>query len=563
MDPQQDPFKPKHKRTRTGCLRCRRGKHKCDEEKPVCKRCRNANGECVWPDTAKSTPSTSSAVTSSKRSHHCIETQSVTIQELNEDSQVCVCRKSSRAQGNDQLAAASGNELDALFSSLTPTDYLTLTFPDSQERELMSHLLCFGTVIMYAIPIIDRPVLFLDIAQCLSNPRGSSIVSDAVHLSLISIAAVHQSSLFMQQEKKYLAEAPVNHFGSSPALAHASFPGDNQRRMRLLGDMFARTSLDLCRTGIVFQLEGQQHSTPVSLLATAESLLSSAMAVMISQSLAGGKLWQGAFDTALEIVTLCGGPAKMLDNLKGDPARLARMRTLLENLVAVDVCRCLASGSAPSLMNEPFAPWWFEHAPNPRISGLTDTVNHCYGMDRGFLELANRVNILVHDGLSLETLLDESQFAIHRQKVNDLLLEVDIWELDANGALPHKRVQYGNAIMINALKVVIYVDLVHYPHEHPLVQAAATAALEVLEDSRTLGFDIGQLLPTVITSSMMMTEDKRDRAREVITKLRSTVAFSYDIEETLVMLEKLYDLRDSGNIDPSWRLVTDTGLLFF
>lgn len=40
---------PKSKRTRTGCLCCRRRHKKCDEMKPSCKFCLSKNLVCEWP----------------------------------------------------------------------------------------------------------------------------------------------------------------------------------------------------------------------------------------------------------------------------------------------------------------------------------------------------------------------------------------------------------------------------------------------------------------------------------------------------------------------------------
>ena len=34
----------------TGCLTCRKGKVKCDEEKPTCQRCRRLQFECIWAE---------------------------------------------------------------------------------------------------------------------------------------------------------------------------------------------------------------------------------------------------------------------------------------------------------------------------------------------------------------------------------------------------------------------------------------------------------------------------------------------------------------------------------
>src|SRR6478735_276630 len=38
----------KHKRTRSGCLNCRRKKRKCDESRPACGTCRRRNESCEW-----------------------------------------------------------------------------------------------------------------------------------------------------------------------------------------------------------------------------------------------------------------------------------------------------------------------------------------------------------------------------------------------------------------------------------------------------------------------------------------------------------------------------------
>ncbi|KAF2475639.1 uncharacterized protein BDR25DRAFT_211783 [Lindgomyces ingoldianus] len=40
----------KHRRTRSGCYTCRNRRVKCDENHPVCERCRKGNRECVYPE---------------------------------------------------------------------------------------------------------------------------------------------------------------------------------------------------------------------------------------------------------------------------------------------------------------------------------------------------------------------------------------------------------------------------------------------------------------------------------------------------------------------------------
>ncbi|KAL3292769.1 c6 transcription factor [Colletotrichum asianum] len=45
---QTNPSKTRHKRTRTGCLKCRIRRRKCDEGKPRCQRCIDGNFECQY-----------------------------------------------------------------------------------------------------------------------------------------------------------------------------------------------------------------------------------------------------------------------------------------------------------------------------------------------------------------------------------------------------------------------------------------------------------------------------------------------------------------------------------
>ncbi|KAM0306365.1 hypothetical protein ACHAPM_000931 [Fusarium culmorum] len=48
MEPPSRTEPAKHKRTRSGCLNCRRKKRKCDEARPSCGTCRRRNESCEW-----------------------------------------------------------------------------------------------------------------------------------------------------------------------------------------------------------------------------------------------------------------------------------------------------------------------------------------------------------------------------------------------------------------------------------------------------------------------------------------------------------------------------------
>lgn len=56
----------KHKRTRSGCFTCRSRRIKCDENRPLCERCRKGSRECVYPSPTASSSSKASSRTTAK-----------------------------------------------------------------------------------------------------------------------------------------------------------------------------------------------------------------------------------------------------------------------------------------------------------------------------------------------------------------------------------------------------------------------------------------------------------------------------------------------------------------
>ncbi|KIY70278.1 hypothetical protein CYLTODRAFT_488208 [Cylindrobasidium torrendii FP15055 ss-10] len=61
----QERIVRQHRKTRTGCLTCRKRRIKCDEASPICLNCDKREVECVWKDSPQSSPSNMVASTSS------------------------------------------------------------------------------------------------------------------------------------------------------------------------------------------------------------------------------------------------------------------------------------------------------------------------------------------------------------------------------------------------------------------------------------------------------------------------------------------------------------------
>ncbi|KAH9868827.1 hypothetical protein J1614_007902 [Plenodomus biglobosus] len=58
----------KHRRTRSGCFTCRQRRVKCDENHPMCERCRKGNRECKYPDSQSAQKASRSGSKSGKTS---------------------------------------------------------------------------------------------------------------------------------------------------------------------------------------------------------------------------------------------------------------------------------------------------------------------------------------------------------------------------------------------------------------------------------------------------------------------------------------------------------------
>lgn len=56
----------KHKRTRSGCFTCRSRRVKCDENRPICERCKKGNRDCVYPSSSLSSSSKSARAVKSR-----------------------------------------------------------------------------------------------------------------------------------------------------------------------------------------------------------------------------------------------------------------------------------------------------------------------------------------------------------------------------------------------------------------------------------------------------------------------------------------------------------------
>ena len=65
----------KHKRTRSGCFTCRSRRIKCDENRPICERCRKGSRDCVYPSPSPSSSSSKSGARTGAKSRNRPQSQ--------------------------------------------------------------------------------------------------------------------------------------------------------------------------------------------------------------------------------------------------------------------------------------------------------------------------------------------------------------------------------------------------------------------------------------------------------------------------------------------------------
>nr|XP_019005697.1 uncharacterized protein I203_01011 [Kwoniella mangroviensis CBS 8507]OCF69158.1 hypothetical protein I203_01011 [Kwoniella mangroviensis CBS 8507] len=554
--PPADSTHVRHRRSRTGCLTCRKLKHKCDEQKPVCGRCQRTVRICTYPIAVNNNPGTSESALSSS-SKQVINLNVLPHAESSRDAQL----------------NAIINAIGTIPPAITLVDLLALSIPDVKERSLAS------TVNLHAIPHPERPVNCFDMSECFQNRRGSSMEIDSFFLSIISIAAVHRSSMFLRSEKNYLKQTPMGRWGIPPLPSSNDPPNSSQiKSLRDTSIQSSKAAIEMGKIALNLKFSDIDISTNspdeadnnaiaapganAEIQKITDTILTSIVCICISQVMLVSTQWKEAYNLGLKLVKLRGGPIKLLEEAKKISLdHLNRTRTLLENLAIIDVWHCLASGAAPTLLEKEFQPWWFDFAEQNADSTHPDSFQFVCGMDRGMLEVVNRINILVHEKEVLSKLPNPTYITIHGQKVQDMLLELDIWEVTIGTADRLSRVQLGNLIIAYTMRVVICVDLLGYPHSHPTVQTYTSSALNHLESSRSSPCTVNMLVPTLIVGSMMFTREGRYQAKKVIEALRSDASFSYDVEEALRILDQLYKLKDQGVQDPSWRSLLQDILL--
>ncbi|KAL7416505.1 fungal-specific transcription factor domain-containing protein [Mrakia frigida] len=570
--------KPNQKRTRTGCAGCRKKRYKCDEVKPICLRCLKSGDECLWPAPPQSDP------------HLHFRPQ-----------QPHASRSPSSNSFDDESAAStSTSTFVPPLASTSPPSYLAPTSlstlyrePKSlielnfagQERILICHFVGLFQSIWFRPSSLRRksytscspPQSFdhilasLDLQHFLSSPRGSSTAHESLSLAILSVGAIQLSFLHSKSSTAYLAD-------SNPDLAASSL--ENKTRYWDLSVSLTNASMALGKSSQMMMLMGGSEEEEAGL-----EMLSVAVVMTLSGCcLGGGGNYRDALSWGRSLLESRGGPLKILQNARGrgDAKRLRRVRAVLEELVMWEVFGSLSTGSVPdvSFANpdgsfDPLTSWFFD-APEPSApryitSEDWDTVVAFIGVPRALIELLRRVNTLytVSRPFDWSSTGDNSDASpidpIWIAQATSMLDEVALWSFEKppetnedSEAHRKTRLVYGTLVYSHTLDVILRVDILGYPRHHPEVQSRSEEIMRLvracfLDGESILGF----LWPTIVAGSLLSSLDSRLSVLETLELQHSVCLF--ELESARLTLTKVWEERDGGNDDASWRSILAQG----
>ncbi|RSH78322.1 uncharacterized protein EHS24_002041 [Apiotrichum porosum] len=398
----------KYTRSRTGCLGCRARRIKCDEGRPVCRRCQVAKRECCFPDpneakkpkrngqqsesdndddkydgsgsVENTTPPTATTDLTFELSQAVPEGFGIGGEPLGWDRAFSRGLSPSAmgfdpiAAGLDLIAAApTAGALASLVEGkdkwadgetplLSTPNFLLPWFPTAQEQSLILHYCANAADLMMAIPSSLNPMLAINLPLALESPRGMNPAADALRVTLLGIGAVHQAFL--------LARSGMNTVQTTATFQYAANLRDMAKQMvcRALDDPAAAAS---------------------------DAALSAATSLATIDIFFGGEHWLDNFAVAKRLVAQRGGPARMLkastptqlaDGVTATPARL-----LLEMLAIYETLGCLTLGQEPELISES-ENWWFEKSSSTYDEHSVETL---FGMSKVMVHLFSRISRLL------------------------------------------------------------------------------------------------------------------------------------------------------------------------
>ncbi|WVO21944.1 uncharacterized protein IAS62_003264 [Cryptococcus decagattii] len=423
----------KYTRTRTGCLCCRSRRIKCDEARPVCKRCTIAKRECVYPDGAGSSNPASGT-----------------------DAPGVVNKGIGRSSGED---SESENDRDRKGRPGSPS---ALRYPPIPNGGLRygggSNVYDASALNMAPMPggLVGNgmgggmSLMEMGMAQQQQQQQhqqqqlsaqgrggfgseagkqewgleqGGAPMLSTPNFLLPWFPTAEERSLILHYCANAASLLMAIPSGLNPMLAinlplaldspRGMNPSADALRVALLGIgaihqafLLARSGVSNHQTAAMFQYASTLRDTGKEMVrraahmgstGTTDAALGAATALATIDMFFGGSNWQDNFNLAKEMVRARGGPAEMLkastpktltEGVTVSPARL-----MLEILAIYETFGCLTTGQEPTLISEHGENWWLEAS---RSTYEEHSVEKQFGMSRVMVLLFVRLTRLIN-----------------------------------------------------------------------------------------------------------------------------------------------------------------------
>ncbi|WOO77041.1 putative transcriptional regulatory protein [Vanrija pseudolonga] len=583
----------KYTRSRTGCLGCRARRIKCDEGRPICRRCQVAKRECCFPDPTDGKKGKGKGQTESDEDEDAdqfaggaetdgaqldlpFDISSAITDGLGIDGAPVGWDRAFTGEGFSSvgasldavLASAAGHAENGKNNLLAPPllntpNFLLPWFPTPQEQSLILHYCANAADLMIAIPQGINPLLAINLPLALAAPRGTNLAADALRITLLGIGAVHQAFL--------LARSGVSTTQTTATFQYAS-------NLRDMGKELVRRATLPEGGGIA-----------------SDAALSAGTSLATIDIFFGGSGWQENFALAKRMVAARGGPARMLkdstpthlsDGVTATPSRL-----ILEILAIYETFGCLTMGEEPELISDRDS-WWFES------SGSTfeeHSVETQFGMSRVMVHLFSRTARLLAraaktgtgflpegsptNKLSADSVLhvdssgsgllpasvmpyvyvpseDSNEPAGLASEAARLSRDIDMWiESLAFSSVEHERVQVGNRAYAHAMKILLLRMVYGRSRDDSSVQAAAQEVLQHCSISTAaLGMSIDLMWPAVIAGCCVQ-GSARQWLLTLLEGFKSQCCF--DVDTASRIIQEVWRRVDAGEPRADWKPVCD------
>ncbi|WVQ66371.1 uncharacterized protein L199_004551 [Kwoniella botswanensis] len=477
----------KSQRSRDGCLTCRSRKVKCNEERPICDKCRIKSRECLWPSGDESerrrnkkrrstnTPDGSSISTPNKKPSQPSRLSSIELKSILPSSTPSHpgivhippnflppdALKNKNGTGNAD-GTLNGDLVDWLVPDKARTglmmdpSFLEPYFPTVDERLVIRHYLSRTVHIIIAFESNHRPWnpwITVHAPLAFKHLPGTNPAADALRSAILAVGGVH--------------------------LTYSTNPNDQAAAWRITKSSKVKV-MNLIRQ----TLEDKDGKPKVLEKENIELVLAALLSCTIASSLAADDSWHHLLSSVLSLIDQLGGAQNILQDAPRD--RLSPYRFFMEQLAIRDVFGCMTTELAPSILQDAFTPWFFEAESWSRSDFEWESVERMFGISRGMVDMISRACNLIASvralnrhlpELALPT-LDPSLVALHKAS-SELMSELKIWDEAENFTPLHPRTQYGNHSYKHAIRIRMLRKVYNIPSDDQRVVSSSQAIIEL------------------------------------------------------------------------------------